>query len=433
MNKVRVHGWVESIRILKNVKFLVLRNWNGKIQLTIKRNETPIEVWKVVNKLTRESVIEAEGEQVVEKVAKVDAEIKPEKIEILCLAQTPLPLDPTLPIDTGDPNIEIKEPKTLFSTRFKHRSLDLRNPRNQAIFKIQAALVEGMEEWLNQNGFLRVFTPLIIGAPSEGGAEVFKVDYFGREAFLRQDPQLHRQLTIAGGFEKIYDLGTSWRAEKSHTRRHICEFRSCAVEMAFIKDETDVEKVEAEIVKAGIKRAVEKCEREFKILNVEPEIPKTPFPELRFPEIYEILRGYGKKISYGENYDEESEEILWRYVKENYDTDFFFVNRFPFKAKPFYVMKADETWARSIDLIYKGLELSSGGQREHRYHVLIEQIKEKQLNPKLLEWFTDPFKYGVPPHGGFAVGIERLTMQLLNLYNIRDATLYPRDPERSIP
>ncbi|HDN01924.1 MAG TPA: aspartate--tRNA(Asn) ligase, partial [Candidatus Bathyarchaeota archaeon] len=225
MNKVRVHGWVESIRILKNVKFLVLRNWNGKIQLTIKKNEAPIEVWKVVNKLTRESVIEAEGEQVVEKVAKVDAEIKPEKIEILCLAQTPLPLDPTLPIDTGDPNIEIKEPKTLFSTRFKHRSLDLRNPRNQAIFKIQAALVEGMEEWLNQNGFLRVFTPLIIGAPSEGGAEVFKVDYFGREAFLRQDPQLHRQLTIAGGFEKIYDLGTSWRAEKSHTRRHICEFR----------------------------------------------------------------------------------------------------------------------------------------------------------------------------------------------------------------
>ena len=290
-----------------------------------------------------------------------------------------------------------------------------------------------MEKWLLNNGFVRVFTPAIIGAASESGAEVFKVDYFGRNAFLRQDPQLHRQLTIAGGFEKIFDIGTSWRAEKSHTRRHICEFRSCAVELAFIRDEYDVMRVEENVVKSGVEEVVRSCRRELEILGVDLKIPSSPFPELKFPEIYDILEEYGYKVEYGESYGSDAEDILGKYVQEKYKSDFFFVNKFPYKDKPFYVMKDEGPWARSVDLLCRGLEVSSGGQREHRYEKIVEQIKEKGLNLENLRWFTEPFKYGVPPHGGFAVGFERLTMQLLNLYNIRDATLFPRDPERNLP
>ncbi len=288
-------------------------------------------------------------------------------------------------------------------------------------------------EWLRDHGFLRVFTPAIIGAASESGAEVFKVRYFDREAYLRQDPQLHRQLTVIGGLEKIYDLGVNWRAELSHTPRHLSEFRSMAVEMGFISSELDTMRVEEELIKAGIKRVLEERERELELLNVELEVPKTPFPELRFPKIYDILEEMGKEIEYGEEYDTESERLLWNYVKEEYNSDFFFVNRFPFKVKPFYVMKEDDTWARSVDLLYKGLELSSGGQREHRYEVLISQILEKGMNPKNLEWFTKFFAYGAPPHGGFAIGIERLVMKMLNLSNIKEAALFPRDPERVLP
>ena len=178
---------------------------------------------------------------------------------------------------------------------------------------------------------------------------------------------------------------------------------------------------------------VEERSRELELLGIQLEIPNVPFPELRFPKVYDILEEMGKEVEYGEDYDTESEKLLWQYVRQEYGSDFFFVNRFPFKAKPFYVMKEDDMWARSVDLLYKGLELSSGGQREHRYEVLLSQIVEKGMNPKNLEWFTKFFAYGAPPHGGFAVGIERLTMKMLNLQNIKEAALFPRDPERVLP
>jgi aspartyl-tRNA synthetase len=170
-------------------------------------------------------------------------------------------------------------------------------------------------------------------------------------------------------------------------------------------------------------------------LNIDVTVPKLPFPELRFPDLYRILEDHGKQIPFGEDYDRESEKLLWQYVKHTYDNDFFFVNRFPSKVKPFYVMKVDDEprWARSVDLIYKGVELSSGGQREHRYDKLMANIREKGMNPYNLEWFTKFFRYGVPPHGGFAVGIERLTQHLLGLGNIREATLFPRDTHRLFP
>ena len=420
--RVKVRGWVSEVRDLGRIRFIVLRNWEERVQLTLKRGVTPDELFDLTEGLTQESVLTAEGVEVKEKVAKaVDREVMPERIVIHSRADPKLPLDPNWKVPAHLP------------TRLDNRPLDLRRSEVQAIFKIEATLIHGMEDWLREHGFLRVFTPAIIGAASESGAEVFRVQYFDREAYLRQDPQLHRQLTIIGGLERIYDLGVNWRAELSHTPRHLSEFRSIAVELAFIEDETDTMRVEEEMVRAGIKRVVEERQKELELLGVDLEVPKTPFPELRFPKVYEILEEMGKETEYGEDYDTESERLLWEYVKQEYDSDFFFVNRFPFKAKPFYVMKYDDTWARSVDLLYKGLELSSGGQREHRYDVLVSQIIEKGMNPKNMEWFTRHFAYGAPPHGGFAVGIERLVMKMLNLSNIKEAALFPRDPERVLP
>ncbi|MEM0192428.1 MAG: aspartate--tRNA(Asn) ligase [Candidatus Korarchaeum sp.] len=420
--RVKVHGWVSEVRSLGKVRFVIIRNWNERIQVTMKKGFVDDSLFELTENLTQESVIEVLGREVTEKIALgADREVIPEKIIVHSYASPQLPLDPNWKVPAHVP------------TRFDNRPLDLRRPEVQAIFKIQSSLLDGMEDCLRRRGFIRVFTPALIGAASESGAEVFKVDYFDKEAYLRQDPQLHRQLTILGGFERIYDLGTNWRAELSRTPRHLSEFRSLAVEMAFIENEQDTMRIEEEIIREGIKRVVEERSKELEVLKVDLDIPKTPFPELRFPKIYDILADYGKVVEYGEDYDTEGERILWQYVKEEYDSDFFFVNRFPFKVKPFYVMKEDETWARSVDLLYKGLELSSGGQREHRYDVLISQIKEKGLDPGGLEWFTKFFAYGAPPHGGFAIGIERLLMKMLDLSSVKEASLFPRDPDRILP
>ena len=289
-----------------------------------------------------------------------------------------------------------------------------------------------MQEWLNKNGFIQVFTPCLMGTPSESGAEGFQVIYFNRSAFLRQDPQLHRQLTIAGGLDKIYDIGPSWRAEKSHTVKHLCEHRTCAVELAFIQNEYDVMRIEEQVIIAALKKVKEDCSEELKRLGIEIIIPKAPFPILEFPEIYTIIRKAGRRINDGDDLDSESEKILMDQVKERYSSEFYFINKFPHSIKPFYVM-GEGKYARSTDLYFNGLELSSGGQRENRYAELIKNIKERKISIDNLEWFTKFFRYGVPSHGGFAIGIERLTQMLLHLNNVRESCLFTRDTERLLP
>ena len=417
---VLLKGWVHEIRDLSKMKFLLIRDFSGIVQCIVKDKA----LMRKTLELTLESVVEILGKvnraKVRAEIARHDVEVEVSELKILSKAEE-------LPIQVNEKTIKTSLPK-----RLDYRSLDIRKPRIKAIFKIQSSLVKGMQEWLSENGFLRVFTPSLIGAASESGAEVFSVDYFGKKIFLRQDPQLHRQLTIAAGIEKLYDLGPSWRAEKSHTTKHITEYHSLAPEMAFIKSEQDVMRVEEQVVAAGVKKVVKECEKELKLLNINIKIPKIPFPELRFPKIYEILKKAGKNLKEGEDLDAEAEEILGRHVQKKYKTDFYFVNSFPFKAKPFYVYH-DGEYAGSVDLMFKGTELSSGGQREHRYDVLMENVKEKGMNQKSVEWFTSFFRWGVPPHGGFAIGIERLTKALLNIDNIREATLFPRDTERVTP
>lgn len=417
--KVLLKGWVFEIRELGKMKFILLRDASGIVQCVLKQGSKGFN-----EELTLESVVSIKGKvkkaHVKAELARHDIEIEVEDLKILSKAEE-------LPIQVNEKTIT-----TGLDKRLDYRSLDIRKPKIKAIFKIQASLVKGMQEWFSKNGFLRVFTPCLMGVASESGAEVFIVDYFNKKAFLRQDPQLHRQLTIAGGIEKLYDLGPSWRAEKSHTTKHLTEYHSIAPEMAFIKNEQDIMKVEEQVVVAGIKKAVEECKEELKLLNIELKVPKIPFPELRFPEIYEILKEEGKNLKKGEDLDAEAEEVLWKHVQKKYKTDFYFINKFPFKIKPFYVYH-DEEYARSVDLMCKGIELSSGGQREHRYEVLMKNIKNKKIPLKSVEWFTKFFRYGVPPHGGFALGIERLTHAILSLSNIREGTLFPRDRKRITP
>lgn len=422
--EVIVMGWVRELRDIGKLKFIKLADREGFIQITAKKGVTVPEVIEKVETLGREDVIAVKGTVKENKEAPNGIEIIPIEIKILNVSEKPLPLE-----------METKKTPALLDTRLDQRPLDLRKPEVMAIFKIQSKIVEGMQKFLINNGFIQVFTPCLMGASSEGGADVFIVPYFEKEAFLRQDPQLHRELVIISGFDKIFDLGPNWRAEKSNTTFHLCEHRGLAPEMGFIRDESDVMRLEEQMIVEGMKFVVENCKEELEVLDKKITIPKMPFPELRFPEIYKILRDLDFKIKDGEDLNRGAENMLAGYVKEKYDSDFFFINRFPFSLKPFYVMRDDEDpkYARSVDLIYKGLEMSSGGQREHRYKELIKNVKDKKLDPKNFSWFTDFFKYGAPSVGGFCLGVERLTLKLLNLDNIREAVLFTRDPERLLP
>jgi nondiscriminating aspartyl-tRNA synthetase len=419
---VLLKGWVFEIRDLAKLKFVLLRDFTGIVQCVVKDD-------KIMKKIAElESVVEIKGKvkkgAVRAEFARDDVEVEVSEIKILSESGK-------LPIQVNEKAVSAELPN-----RLDWRCLDLRKPKSLAIFKVQAALIEGMQEWLNQDGYLQVFTPCLMGVPSESGSEVFEVKYFKGKAFLRQDPQLHRQLAIAGGLEKVYDIGPSWRAEKSHTVNHLTEHRTCAVEFAFIEDERDTMRVEEQVVISAFKKVNEKCSNELKKLGVKLKIPKAPFPEINFPEVYDILREMGKDVQNGDDLDREDEKLLWKYVQKKYPgIEFYFLNKFPFKLKPFYVGSDDDNSgaAKSVDLYYCGLELSSGGQRENNYEKLMRNVKDKKMDPKSVEWFTKFFKYGVPTHGGFALGIERITKVLLDIPNIRETALFPRDVNRTTP
>jgi aspartyl/asparaginyl-tRNA synthetase len=249
-SKVFVKGWVYDSRDLSKIRFLVLRDVSGIVQVTGVKGKTPEKVFDVLDKIPKESVIEIEGKVVASKQAPGGYEINPEKLDVLAEAESPLP------IDISDFS------KTDLDKRLDWRSLSLRSKKSKSIFKIQGKIIQGMQDWLNSNGYYQIFTPSLMGIAAESGSEVFEVKYFDKKAFLRQDPQLHRQLTIAGGIEKIYDIGPSWRAEKSHTVRHLCEHRTCAVELAFIDSEYDVMRVEEQVIISAFKRVNEDCKKE---------------------------------------------------------------------------------------------------------------------------------------------------------------------------
>ena len=420
---ITVAGWLHEKRVLGSIVFAVVRDFTGLVQITAKKGVTDDSIMELLKDLKRESVISVTGDAVDNKQAPNKLEILPKNINVISLAEN-------LPIDIS-PGIN-----TTLDKRLDWRSIDLRKPEHNAVFRVQSTLVQEMQLFLKKEGFVQVFTPSLMGSASESGAELFSVVYYDKEAFLRQDPQLHRQLSVAAGLERVYDVGPSWRAELSHTTRHLSEHRTIAAEMAFITDEYDVISLEEEMIRFAIERLVKDCRDELDILGIKLDVPKKKFPVLEFPDLYDVLKTLGEKVEYGKaSYGSDGEKKLGEYVKNEFGSDFFFVNRFPFAEKPFYVMRVDKdpTWARSIDLIYKGMEMSSGGQREHRHDKLVQQLREKKMSMDSIRWFTDFFKFGVPPHGGFSIGIERLTMQILNLPNVREAVLFPRDVDRLTP
>ncbi|MFH0889673.1 MAG: aspartate--tRNA(Asn) ligase [Candidatus Aenigmatarchaeota archaeon] len=421
-NVVSIYGWIESIRDLGSLKFVVLRDMTGTVQLVVKKGVVSESVANVVGGLSREYAVKVRGTVKKNDKAPGGREIVPQ--EIIVVEKS----DSTFPTDMTD------KTKSHLDTRLDWRSLDLRNVKNAAVFRLQSKIVNAMHDYFDSNGFVHVFTPSIMGNATESGSEVFPVVYFNKQAFLRQDPQLHRQLTIAGGLDKIYEIGPSWRAELSHTQRHLCEHRTCAAEIAFIENEYDIIKMEESMIVHVFNKLKTEAAEELKTLGVEINIPQMPFPIIEFPELYGILESLGKKLKAGEDMDTEAEKLLSQYVMDKYKSEFYFVNKFPFALKPFYVMRDGETeFARSVDLYYKGVEMSSGGQRENRYDNLMQNIAVKKLDPSSLEWFTKFFKFAIPPHGGFSIGIERLTKQIAGLENVREAVLFPRDPERLVP
>lgn len=410
MNSKRELGGIVFIEILPE-------NSLGLVTVVVKKKESP-QAWEVAKGVKLGSAILVEGTYPPISLSKRGREFKADKLEVISTPRAPLPVDLTL--KTG----------IHFDTRLRYRYLLLRTKEERALFKIRANVLKIAREFLEKKGFLEVNTPKICGAGAEGGATVFELEYFGRTAYLAQSPQLYKQMLMTG-LTKVYEITPYFRAEKHHTTRHLNESWAIDLEMGFIKGMEDVMEVLEELVCHIIEGVRKECEEEIEILGVEIDSPRRPFARLKYDKVLEILNEEGIHIEWGEDLGDAEERALGKVMK-NEGYNLYFITHYPWKTKPFYIMKEDGL-SRSFDLDYKGLEISSGGQREHRYEELIKNIREKGLNPKDFEFYLEAFKYGMPPHGGWAVGVERLLMKMLNIDNIRETILFPRDIQRLIP
>ena len=420
--KYVVAGWVDTIRVHGKLVFIVLRDRTGKMQLVVKKNVSET-AWREAKKLSPESVIGAKGTLVESKAALGGREIIVEELVVYSKAEP-------LPIDIKDPS------KTALAKRLDWRFLDLRNPRNQLIFLVEAEMARAAREFFHGNGFVEIYTSKIVGAATEGGAEVFSIIYFDRPAFLAQSPQLYKQMGVIAGFEKVFEVGPAFRAEPHHTTRHLTEYTSVDFEMGFIDSYEDVMKVAENAVLSMIRSALEKYKDKVQeyFPNALMEVPRS-IPRITIREAYKLLRSAGMSIEEGEDLSSEAERKLGEIVFKEYGSPLVFVTEYPWNVRPFYTMRKsnEPDWTYSFDLLFRGLEIATGGQREHRYEVLVNQLQEKGLNPKNFEWYLAMFRYGAPPHGGAGIGLERVVMQFLGLSNIREARLLPRDPERLVP
>lgn len=414
--EVIVAGWVHLKRDLGGKKFLILRDKNGLIQVVLSKDQTPTLI-KHFNKLTLESVISVRGVVKRDPRAPRGAEIIPLDIKVLNIAKTPLPMDVSGKVSAD------------FDTRLRERVLDLRREESKAVFKIIHTAVKTIREVLNKKGFIEVFTPKIIAAATEGGANLFPVLYFGKEAFLAQSPQLYKEL-LAGAFERVYEIAPAWRAEESDTPYHLAEFISIDIEAAFMNYE-DVMKILEEVVYSVIKSVKEKCQHELYILkHTLPEI-NLPLKRVKYIDAVEILRSKGLDIKVGDDFGTPELRILAKEIKEQ----FYFIVEWPSLIKPFYTKPKDNEpeFSETFDLNYKHLELASGSTRIHDKNILKKRLKEQGLNPASFEFFLKWFDYGMPPHAGWGMGLARLAIPLTGKQNVKELVLFPRDKKRLIP
>ena len=415
---VTVAGWVEDIRNLGSIAFLILRDKTGTLQLTILKKKTP-ELFEQLISLPRESVISVKGLCKENEKVRNGYEILPESVDILSHAETPLPLGVVDKVEAD------------FDTRLDNRIIDLRKPETQAIFKIRNTVLATAHEYLRSQHFLEVHTPKIIASSSEGGTDMFKLRYFEKEAFLAQSPQLYKQSLMATGLDRVYEIAWYFRAEEHNTRRHLNESTAVDIEMAFIKDEDDVMKILEHLVHAMWKRASE-CTEELEVLKKTVTVPKLPFARIPYDAVVNKIQKQHSTIQWGKDLSTEDERLLGDIMKAE-GVDFYFITKYPLESKPFYTMPDKEKYSRGFDLECKGVEISSGSQRIHDVALLIERLKACGLDPKDFDAYLKAFRYGMPPHGGFGFGIERFLMELLDMNNIRECILFPRDRSRLTP
>ena len=415
---ITIYGWIHEIRDLGGLIFLILRDREGFIQITLPRKKVPAETFDKAKKIRRESVVKVVGTVKKEPKAPQGYEIVPKVIEVLNESEAPLPLEVTE-----------KVPAEL-DTRLDHRFMDLRKPRIQAIFRIRHSIIQSIRNFLSERGFIEVNTPKIVSTATEGGTELFPISYFEKEAFLNQSPQLYKQILMASGFDRVFEIAPIFRAEEHNTTRHLNEAISIDIEMSFT-DHHGVMRILEELIVRVYEDVVEGCEKFLRWLNLDLEIPSLPFERLSYDEAVEIAMRRGEEVPWGEDLTTPALKIL----AEEIGNVHYFIVDWPTECKPFYAMPYEDNpkLCKSFDLMKGALELASGTQRIHRYDELVESLKSKGLNPDGFEFYLKAFKYGMPPHAGWGLGLERLLMSMLNLKNIREATLFPRDRHRLIP
>ena len=428
---VTLAGWVSRTRDLKNVRFIVLRDVTGEIQVVVKQDQP--ELFGL--SLGREDVVAVTGRAVESKVANAGLEFVAESIEVINRSEQPLPVD------------ILENVKSDLETRLNWRFLDFRAPTTNAIFRVQNRLLIAFRDWLSGRGYMEVQPPCVIGSASEGGADLFAIPYFEKMAYLAQSPQLYKQM-CAMSFEKVFTVTPVWRAEKFNTPTHLNEVRQMDIEQVFADDETVMAVLER-VVAHMLVEVKEKCGDQLRLLGRDLTVPGTPFRRITYTEAVELLRGEGEGIVWGDDFTKGQERLLTELVGE----EAFFLKDWPGAQKAFYAMPYDkgaerdaryleETYGsveigdrivRAFDCLYGGIEVSSGTQRIHLPELLRERIRYKGLNPENFDYYVSAFRYGAPPHAGWSIGLERLTMTVTGMQNIRECCMFPRDRERLVP
>lgn len=418
---VAVSGWAHEIRDLGGITFVILRDRKGKIQLTFKEDEDE-ELFENAQNIGKEDVIWAKGIVQANDQAPGDRELHPEELKIIGEAESPLPMDISSEVESE------------MSTRLDNRFMDLRRPEKHAIFSLRSHLLDAMEKWFDENEYINIQTPNIAKMGAEGGAELFPVVYYGEEAFLSQSPQLYKQMLMAAGFDKVYETGTAFRAEEFATSRHLSEISMFDVELAFIDSQEDVMDVLEDSLRHTLEEVEKKAASELETLGVDLEVPEDDFPRISFEKAREILKEEYDHVPEDEgDLDTKGEKLLGEHFEEQGHPAFFVIG---YPGEKFYYMEArdgDKYGSRRFDLIYKGLELASGGQREHDMDRLMNAIEEEGIDPEDISFYLESFKFGMPPHGGYGLGIDRLVKQVADLDNVKEAILFPRTPERLTP
>lgn len=415
-----VAGWVHEIRDLGGIAFLILRDSSGKIQIKFEKDEMDDDLVETGLGLARESVVSVTGAVEEEPRAPTGVEITPETLDVIAEAEPELPLDPSGKVDAE------------LSTRLDNRTLDLRKDETKAIFEIRAEILRAVRESFREMGCTEVNTPKIVATGTEGGTELFPITYFGKEAFMNQSPQLFKQLMVGSGLERVFEIGPIFRAEEHNTPRHLNEATMIDFESAFIDHEEAMDACETTLL-AAYEGVAENCEEELELLGYDEfSVPEEGFPRLTYEEAIERVNATGEldeQLVWGDDLSTEAEKALGSDVGGHY-----FVTDWPSEIKPFYIQDyEDGERSKGFDLMHPRMELVSGGQREHRYEQLVSGFEAQGLDPEQFEYYTKMFKYGMPPHAGWAYGVERLVMTMLDLGNIREAVLFPRDRQRLSP